>query len=49
MQKLHCYALEMAILGDFLYFHAMLYAKMFHGYDIMKHWLAPKMLSFVLT
>ena len=24
-------------LGDFPYFHAMLYAKMFHGYDILKH------------
>ena len=21
----------------FLHFHSMLYAKMFHGYDIMKH------------
>ena len=31
----------MQILGDlgvfFLYIHAMLYAKMFHGYDKMKH------------
>ena len=26
-----------AILGDFVYVYAMLYAKMFHGYDKMKH------------
>ena len=24
-------------LGDSPYFYAMLYAKMFHGYDILKH------------
>ena len=23
--------------GCFLYFYTMLYAKMFHGYDILKH------------
>ena len=25
-------------LGDFVYVYAMLYAKMFHGYDKMKHY-----------
>ncbi len=25
------------LLGDFPYIHSMLYAKMFHGYDKMKH------------
>ncbi len=35
--------------GDFMYTYAMLYAKMFHGYDKMKHFetlqLAVKMLG----
>ena len=29
-----CYGM---ILGNYLYMYAMLYAKMFHGYDKMKH------------
>ena len=29
-------------LGGFSYDYAMLYAKMFHGYDIMKQWLRLK-------
>ena len=35
--------------GSFPYLYAMLYAKMFHGYDIRKHWLAPKMLTLCIA
>ena len=28
---------EWRFLGVFMYIHAMSYAKMFHGYDILKH------------
>jgi hypothetical protein len=28
---------KVRFMAIFLHFHAMLYAKMFHGYDIMKH------------
>ena len=34
MQKRNRFTL---FLGGFPYFHAMLYTKMFHGYDILKH------------
>ena len=37
----------MCLWGNFLYLYTMLYAKMFHGYDILKHFktwgLTPKM------
>lgn len=29
--------IERRFWGDFLYFYAMFYAKMFHGRDILKH------------
>jgi len=32
--KIHVFR---AILGVFPYFYTMLYTKMFHGYDILKH------------
>ena len=33
--------LDRRFLGYFLYFYTMLYAKMFHGYDILKHGNVP--------
>ena len=37
MQNLYVYTCQRAFFGLFLHIHAMLYAKMFHGYDILKH------------
>ena len=33
--------LDRRFLGYFTYFYTMLYAKMFHGYDILKHGNVP--------
>jgi len=35
-------------LGIFTYFHAMLYAKMFHGYDILKHEFIVNLTDFTI-
>ena len=37
MQNWRYYAYFEGFSGRFTHFYAVLYAKMFHGYDIMKH------------
>ena len=40
--ELEIFCIFRVIFGRFVDIYALIYAKMFHGYDIMKHWLRLK-------